>query len=333
MRPLTPTSPVLRATLLPLSAALFLAACATAADNSDGGATPGSDASLDGAHFALPDSGATNDTGNVLPGSPDASPDTSVAHPDAAPLDSGTLDATVMDGSAGDAGPDATAHDAGGVDASVPDAHSADAAAHDAATKDVGAPDVHVPDGGCAIGHLVLSQVLSRGAGGANDEFIEIYNPTSAAVTLDTTWIVQARSTSASSYTTRWTGSSKSIPALGHYLLGGTSYTAMPAADAPLSSGITDATSVRLMHSGTTVDAVCYAYSASTKAAFDSTYTCAGTPATNPHNDTASTDTDSSLERAPGGTAGNCTDTGVSATDFATKTPSDPHSSTSAPTP
>jgi hypothetical protein len=42
---------------------------------------------------------------------------------------------------------------------------------------------------------------------------------------------------------------------------------------------------------------------------------------------------DASLERKPGGSAGNCTDTGDNAADFAAVMPANPQSSASAPTP
>jgi hypothetical protein len=70
--------------------------------------------------------------------------------------------------------------------------------------------------------------------------------------------------------------------------------------------------------------------------AFDATFTCAGTPASNqPHNNTgsAASDTDASLARKPGGAAGNCTDTGDNAADFTAESPATPESSQSPPTP
>jgi Lamin Tail Domain len=190
----------------------------------------------------------------------------------------------------------------------------------------------------CSIGHLLISQIRSRGAGGASDELVELYNPTASPVTLDTTWKIEARSDSATSYSSRWTGTGKVIPAHGHFLITGTGYTQAPAFDDNLSTGITDASSLRLVQGTTNVDAVCYGYDATTKGTFtgDATYTCAGTPADNlPHDNSASatSDADVSITRQPGGAGGNCTDTGDNAADFATTTPAAPMSTASPPTP
>jgi cysteine-rich repeat protein len=191
--------------------------------------------------------------------------------------------------------------------------------------------------GTCTATNLLISEIRSRGAGGAGDEFVELYNPTSTPVTLGATWKLEGRSNAAATYTARWTGSGKVIPAHGHFLLASAGYTQMPAADQALSSGVTDATSLRLTLSGAVVDAVCYAFDATSAAAFTmagSTYTCEGTPVTiNPHNNATATNTDASIERKPGGAAGNCGDTGDNATDFAALMPSNPQSSLSAPTP
>jgi hypothetical protein len=109
-----------------------------------------------------------------------------------------------------------------------------------------------------------------------------------------------------------------------------------PTADDKLSSGITDATSIRLVQAGATIDAICYAYSPVTQAAFDATYTCEGTPVSNlPHNDGsgAASNVDMSLERQPGGMGGSCSDVGDNSIDFAPRMPAGPESTLSPPTP
>jgi hypothetical protein len=187
---------------------------------------------------------------------------------------------------------------------------------------------------GCALGHVVLSEVRSRGAAGAADEIVELYNATDAPVTLDATWKIEGRSDSGASYTVRWKGTGGVVPAFGHYLITGTAYAQSPTADAKLGSGITDAASLRLVSGNTVVDAVCYGYDAGTLAAFDATYTCEGAPASNtPHDDSAAGNADVSFERKPGGASGNCTDTGDSASDFAPTSPATPQNSASPPTP
>jgi hypothetical protein len=189
--------------------------------------------------------------------------------------------------------------------------------------------------GPCALGHLVISEVRTRGTGGASDEFVELYNGTNAAVTLDATWVLEGRSTDSGTYTKRWAGKGDAIPAWGHFLITGSSYAQSPAKDDGLASGIKDASSVKLTHNGQIVDAVCFGFDAKTLGAFAG-YDCEGTPANNlPHDDGAGglSDSDASLERLPGGVDGNCTDTGDSAADFGSRAPATPMSTQSPPTP
>jgi hypothetical protein len=185
---------------------------------------------------------------------------------------------------------------------------------------------------------LLISQVQTRGDGAASDEFVELYNPTAVPVTFDSTWTLTARSTSSTSYTSRITGAGQVIPAHHHILYAGTAYTAAPTADATLSSGITDASSLVLRHSGNVVDALCFYYDATTQAVYsnDLTYVCEGTPVSNlPHNNSSngSSNTDASLERKPGGALGNTQDTNDNATDFSSGIVPDPHNLASPATP
>jgi large repetitive protein len=183
----------------------------------------------------------------------------------------------------------------------------------------------------------VISEVRSRGAAGGSDEFIELWNPTGAPIALDATWTLEGRSATGAAYNARWKGAAgMAIPAHGHFLLGGNTYTQSPSPDATLLTGFTDATSLRLMQGATIVDALCYAYSSATAMAFDATYSCEGTPASNlPHNDgsSAASNVDASLERLMGGSSGSCIDTDNNASDFAPRSPSGPESSQSPPTP
>jgi hypothetical protein len=190
--------------------------------------------------------------------------------------------------------------------------------------------------GTCTIDHLLISEVRSRGAGGAEDEFIELYNPTSAGVKLDATWALQARSTSATGYDVRWKGDGSTIPPRGHYLIAGKGYVQKPSPDGMLSTGITDAGSLVLLQGTTNVDAVCYAYDLVTTGILVQgvvPYTCNGTPAANPHDDTSGTDADASIERRPGGQFGNCTDTKDNAYDFVAQMPATPGDLASPPEP
>lgn len=178
----------------------------------------------------------------------------------------------------------------------------------------------------------MISETRTRGVGsgsdGGSDEFIELFNATGSPITLDSSWTIAGRSSTGSSFTTRWTGTGKTVPAWGHYLMGGSAYTQTAVDDSE--SGITDAGAIQLLHAGVVVDALCYVYGTVT---LDSSYGCPGTPVVNPHNNGTSTDVDSSLERLPGGAAGNCTDTGNNAADFAQQTPATPQNTASPPTP
>ncbi|MEO8799589.1 MAG: hypothetical protein ABI551_16975 [Polyangiaceae bacterium] len=224
----------------------------------------------------------------------------------------------------------------------VTDASTSDGSTtSDSGTSDAGMIDASTGDAGPTATTLVISEIRSRGLGGGADELVELYNPTASAITLDSTWSLKSRSTTlvcTNSGVNVWVGTGKSIPAHGHFLIVGSSYTQTPAGDQDLSTGVTDATSVTLLHSSAVVDAVCYAYNAAgmtqlTTGCSSNPYTCEGTPLTNPHNNDNATNTDTSLERKPGGASGNGTDSNDNAADFMIVTPSNPQSSTSAPTP
>jgi hypothetical protein len=102
------------------------------------------------------------------------------------PVDAGT-DATVdTDSGAIDAGsPDSGAV----VDSGTLDAGPADAGAVDAGPRDAGAVDAGPVDAGgggnCGTKHLVINEFQVAGAN-ADDEWVEIYNPTNCAVDLAT---------------------------------------------------------------------------------------------------------------------------------------------------
>jgi len=172
--------------------------------------------------------------------------------------------------------------------------------------------------------------------GGASDELIELYNATPSPVTLDGNWKLEGRSAGGASYTTRWIGAGGTIPPYGHYLIVGSSYTQLPAGDDMLSSSITDAGSVRLLNGTAVVDAICYYFDATTQLAFTGDYSCEGSPVSNqPHDNssTATSNVDVSLERKPGGTGGNCTDTDDNTADFDIASPAYPENTQSPATP
>jgi hypothetical protein len=185
----------------------------------------------------------------------------------------------------------------------------------------------------CPIDHLLISELRTRGAGGASDDFVELYNPTNAPIQLDSSWSILAVSVGNFGYSKRWVGSAASIAPHGHYLIAGNGYSQSPPADAPLAPSITDAASIILDHGGTTIDVVCYYKDLSTLAGLGFGYTCEGNAILNPHDDTDSTNTDQSLERRPGGNFGHCVDTNDNASDFFVQSPATPQNAASKPAP
>lgn len=186
----------------------------------------------------------------------------------------------------------------------------------------------------CAITHLLISEVRSRGPGGASDDFIELYNPTSAPIQLDSSWIIEAIKVELGSitYSKRWVGNGSTIKAHGHYLIAANGYTQAPTPDDALAPSITDATGVHLVHGGGIVDILCY-YKDLTTQGLIAFYACEGTAVLNPHDDTASTDTDQSLERRPGGNLGHCVDTNDNSADFIIQAPATPKNAATPPQP
>ncbi|APR84627.1 fibronectin type III domain protein [Minicystis rosea] len=184
----------------------------------------------------------------------------------------------------------------------------------------------------CSINHLLISEMRTRGPAGDADEFIELYNPTSAPVVLDSSWSVSAIAIGEFVYTTRWVGSGGTIPARGHYLIAASGYTQAPDADDVLAPSITDASAVQLEKGGTAVDILCFYSDFTTQLAIGA-YACEGTAIGNPHDGTTATNNDKSLERRPSGKQGHCVDTGQNDTDFFVQSPSTPQSTTSPLTP
>ncbi len=180
-------------------------------------------------------------------------------------------------------------------------------------------------------GFVLISEVRTRGSGGAGDEFVEFYNPGGSPVVLDSSWALQKRASSASSYSNCWMGTGKTLASHHHFLVTGTSYVQTPAGDETLSSALTDAGSLVLTQNGTTIDALGYYFDSTTLAQLSTGigFILAGTPAVNPHDNSNGTNTDQSLERKPGGSGGNATNTSNNANDFQTTSPADPENSAS----
>jgi hypothetical protein len=213
-------------------------------------------------------------------------------------------------------------------------AASSSASSMSVASSSAGASTSSSGGGPCGIGHLVISEIRTRGLNGPADEFIELYNPSDTPIVLDSEWTIQARSTSSLTYSQRWAGSGKTIPEYGHYLIAGSSYVQSPPSDDSLSQAIPDTASVVLQLDSAPVSVVCFYYdAASLDILQNGGYDCDDMPVENPHDDTNDSNLDASIERKPGGTAGNCTNSGDDLVDFTISSPATPLDTNSAPTP
>lgn len=245
----------------------------------------------------------------------------------------------IFEGGLGVSTSEAGLGDGGGNDASQP----TDSGSGDANFDDAGFDGSIPPTDGGVPTDLVISQVQSRGNHGGNDEFVEIYNPTAGDITFDNTWSVKVRNATGGAATcataltsTLLTGGGQVVPSHKHVLFATSSYSETTTADATFGAGIPDAASLVLVHAGAAVDALCFSYSTDTTNALTScltAYVCEGAPATNPHDNTSGTNANASLERKPGGAAGNTQDTNVNANDFQGNATPDPHDIASAATP
>jgi hypothetical protein len=191
---------------------------------------------------------------------------------------------------------------------------------------------------------------------GYGDDFIELYNPGEAAVTLDATWQVLHRSAQGlcqgSGYGgPRFVGAGQVLPPHAHFLIAGYGYLQAPPEDVAMlnsnmAMSIADAGSVTVVHNGQIVDTICFYYDPGTLAALGGTgggcvgapapYPCAGTPVSNLPHDGSSTSmsaVDEGLERKPGGALGNAQNTGDSNADFVHVTPATPRDLMSPPAP
>lgn len=169
--------------------------------------------------------------------------------------------------------------------------------------------------GGIVYTRLVISQFRTRGPGGGNDEFVEIYNPTSQSANVGG-WLIRA-SNATGAIGDRFTFPSNAQLNPGqHYLIGnntspGYGGTGSAAADQTYTTGITDDGGIALvMPDGTIVDQVGMSTATQYKE---------GTPLA-----PLTTNEDRGYERKPGGGNGNCQDTNNNANDFTLIKPSTP---------
>jgi hypothetical protein len=199
--------------------------------------------------------------------------------------------------------------------------------------------------GGKCVDQLLISEVQTRGDAGGNDDFIEIYNPNAVSVTFDATWEVWTRnaaSQACAALNKRITGANQVIPAHGHLLfVNSAAYNGAVAGDGTYTGGFTDSGQIVLLRGGALVDSLCYYFNTTTQ----NNLTCATPPAmwfvcqgevsNSPHNDTTGgmSNTDVSMERKPGGAAGNGQSTGDNGNDFTGNVTSSPQNVMSPVTP
>lgn len=185
-----------------------------------------------------------------------------------------------------------------------------------------------------AATHVVISEIQVAGTGGADDEFIELYNPTNSAVDL-TGWRLVRKNSSGSVQNNLVANITGSIPARGYFLVAKpTTYMGTTTPDlfysASSSAITTNSTIILYSDAGTTiVDKVGLGQDASAATDFE------GTPAPNP-------ETGGSIERKANSAStavsmitgadvllGNAEDTDSNQADFVMRTTSQPQNSTS----
>src|SRR5215217_4426568 len=158
---------------------------------------------------------------------------------------------------------------------------------------------------------VVISEFRTRGPGGATDEFIELYNPTSSPVSVGG-WKVNA-SNNTSSTSTRATIPNLTVLQSGqYYLIANTSYSGTVSPNLTYGSGIADNGGIALLRSDSSIaDQVGMSSGSAYKE---------GTILT-PLNGLS----DQSYERKLGGSSDSCTETDDNLADFANIVPSSPH--------
>ncbi|APR84812.1 Hypothetical protein A7982_10161 [Minicystis rosea] len=201
--------------------------------------------------------------------------------------------------------------------------------------------------GGKCVDVLLISELQTRGSNGGSDEFIEIYNPNAYAVSFDGGWEIWTRSAASNACAAlnkRITGAGQAIPAHGHLLFtngSATGYDGAVAGDGTYTTGFSDSGQIVLLRSGTLVDSLCYYFSTTTQNNLTCPtppamwFPCQGTVSNLPHNDTTATasNADVTIERKPGGAAGNGQNTGDNAADWNTMVTPNPQNTMSPATP
>lgn len=88
-----------------------------------------------------------------------------------------------------------------------------------------------VPDASCVTNHVVISELTNQGPGGNANEFVELYNPTAADVSLSG-WVLWYRSTGGNISKMATLAPEASIRSHGYFLLANTNYAGAVTPDA-----------------------------------------------------------------------------------------------------
>lgn len=172
-----------------------------------------------------------------------------------------------------------------------------------------------------AAGHLVVSELVTGGAG-ASDEFIELYNPTADALPLEGLEMIYVSASGATiTRKASWPAAGPMVPPGAHWLVANSAGVYAPLADTLYANGLAatgGSVALRIQGASTAVDALGWGNAVSGW--------LEGAPAPAPP-------AGSSLERLPGGLAGSAQDTDDNLVDFGILSTPDPQNAAAGPLP
>ena len=180
---------------------------------------------------------------------------------------------------------------------------------------------------------IVIGEVQTRGSAGATDEFVELYNLSANAVDISGYKLYYRAKDSSVSYTRHTVPNGTTLQPYQHYLIVGSGYDGGVTGDGTLTSSIADVGGLQLQTGeGTVVDSLAYSYSGGGDP--NNGFAEGAYFASNPHDNSNSTNQDTSMERKPGtlssfGGHKNGTDTDNNSDDFFATTASNPENMSS----
>ncbi len=175
--------------------------------------------------------------------------------------------------------------------------------------------ETYTLDNTSSLTHLVISEFRTMGPGGANDEFVEIYNPTSNWVDISG-WIISGSNNDGSSVQTRATIPASTILRSGqYYLVANNGYTGTVTANLKYGTSIADDGGIALIGlSDQTSDEVGMSLGLTPGSAYQEGKTLSKL-----------TDASRTYERRDGGNSDSCKDTNDNFTDFINQSSPSPH--------